>query len=156
MKGLKVMLSIVLGICMTQSAWANHWKYSAPRDLCIFESHAGDLSCHKDDILPLNANGSLQSSTPAREWAPVFGHVYGYGNTIEVRFRFDQEAIDILKHRHDGWQPFGFEIDMTERTLTPPYTIDFDNLTRIEFSCYPCTKEYIESLYGVRDTVVFD
>ncbi|MFA6110874.1 MAG: hypothetical protein WDA75_19110, partial [Candidatus Latescibacterota bacterium] len=145
MKPKKIVPSIMLGMCMMQPVWANQVSYKAPQDLC----DSKDLSCHKDDILPKNANGSLQSLTPKHEWAPVFGHVYGYNNVIEVRFRFDQEAIDILNHRHDGWQPFGFEIDMTERKTAPPYAIVFDS---IEFSCIPCSKEYMESLYGVKDT----
>jgi hypothetical protein len=144
MKPKKIVPGVMLGMCMMQPVWANHISYKAPQDLCDNK----DLSCHKDNILPVNANGSLQSSTDKHEWAPVFGHVYGYDNVIEVRFRFDQDAIDILNHRHDGWQPFGFEIDMTERKA-PPYTIDFDS---IEFSCTPCSKAYMDSLYGVKDT----
>lgn len=103
MKYFTILLVAVMLMFFPQESWAS---------IC----YGKDLGCLAPRILPFS-----QTGTPEHEWAAVSGSVKGSGNTIIIKLRFDNEAIDTLHYTPNWssaqnllWRKFGLEVDIAE------------------------------------------
>lgn len=69
-----------------------------------------DLSWAAKWLLP----GDQFDSKDEREWTSEKGYIYGHGNLITAKLRFDDEAINTFRHQIGGSYHFGLELDIVE------------------------------------------
>jgi hypothetical protein len=104
-----VLMEVFFGNALAEDPW-----YERVYD-CVKDSWKNS-ACLAPFLLPKNSYGERQTDTKIHEWASYRGHVYGYGNVIEVRLRFNDESLQTLRPvPFLGFDyPFALEVDVAE------------------------------------------
>lgn len=104
-----------------------------------------NLACLAKFLLPKNPDGNYQTygvngdSKNYHEWAASEGHLYGRGNVIKMRVRFDDESLRTLNQTSLGGQSFALELDVSEA----------NNGTRLKF-------DYVKHSFPTEASVIQD
>ncbi len=87
---------------------------------------------------------SGQFGTDEAEWTSTSGYIYGYGNVITTKLRFDDVAINTFKHQIAGLYHFGLEVDIVECSDSGPQL----NTENIQHSFPSLAKPAMDTDFG--------